>query len=188
MDQPTHPGNRSIAVGLMLTGALVGGLSFPTPSAAAATKPTFTSTYVSIKQADCKQQKKSKNAGFVTFACGSVKGWQVLLEYEEGITSVSLTRGGSVKDTGAADYTNGDLTTGDRLEVRLKNGAIYSTVVRLNEYSGDKVVKSTLLVSNMAGTSPGSTCAVAVIEPGPTQSADARKAADRATLLPCLTT
>jgi hypothetical protein len=162
-------------------------------AAPASAKSGFTSTYVSIKQADCKQQKQSKNLGFASFKCAKVTGWQVLLEYEEGMTFVSLTRGNLFKDTGVSEYTNGDTTTGDRLEVRLKNGAIYSTVVRVNQYSGGKVVKSSLVVSKMAGADQRSsdgepkTCAVAVIEPGSTQSADARVVADKATTLPCLT-
>jgi hypothetical protein len=153
------------------------------PHQSAQAKTVFSSKYIGIKQSQCKQQPKSKNAAFTSFSCGSAAGWRIWLEYEEGTTSLSLTRGGVRKNTGITEYTSGYVTTGDKIELRLKNGRLYSTVVRLIEYgSQDNVVTSELAVSNMAGDG----CLVALIDAGPNQSAQARAAADKAASLPCL--
>jgi hypothetical protein len=144
-------------------------------------KSTFTSSYVSIKQSDCRKQPQSKNRSFVSFRCGTAAGWQIWLEYEEGMTFVSLRRGRIVNNTGIDPYTSGDTTTGDRLELRLRNGTLSSTVVRLNTYSGETVTKSVLAVSSMGSGG----CLVALVEPGPDQSAQARSIADKAATLPC---
>lgn len=168
----------AVVIALTTVGSLV---ALSPPVSAAKGKTTYTSVYANIKQSECVKQPQSKNAGFVSFRCGTAAGWQIWLEYEEGMTFVSLRRGRIVNNTGIDPYTSGDTTTGDRLELRLRNGTLSSTVVRLNTYSGETVTKSVLAVSSMGSGG----CLVALVEPGPGQSAQARSIADKAATLPC---
>jgi hypothetical protein len=146
-------------------------------------EPKYKSAYVDIRLNSCKKQKVSVNAGYVRYRCGAGAGWRVFLEGEEGTTTISLERNGAVRNIGITDFTNGDIAPGDKLELRLHSGSLYSTVIRLNEYQSDKVVYSKLFVSKIGADQ---SCVVEIVEPGPDQAAQARAAADNAATLECI--
>jgi hypothetical protein len=146
-------------------------------------EPNYKSVYVDIRLNSCKLQAGRKNFGYVRYRCGAGAGWRVYLEGEEGTTTVTLKRNGAVRDIGITDFTNGDIAPGDKLELRLHNGSLYSTVIRLNESQGNNVVYSKLFVSKIGADQ---SCVVEIVEPGPDQAAKARAAADNAATLECI--
>jgi hypothetical protein len=154
--------------------------------AEAATK--VTSTYVSLKDDDCKSIGNNEpDDDFATLLCGTVAGWSVIIDYGDARDSITLRRAG--KDTPLEFYrtVTGQFTTvGERFEFRMRKGVPVGTVVRVvHPVSGEAPEpKVSVLVVSRLTPSP---CVIAVVPPGPTQNARARRLADASSGKPCRT-
>jgi hypothetical protein len=150
----------------------------------AATKTT--STYVSLKDDDCKSiGDNGPDDDYARLLCGAVGGWSVILDYADARDSITFRRAG--KDTPLEFYrtVTGQFTTvGERFEFRVKSGVPVGTVVRVvHPVSGEAPEpKVSVLVVSRLTPSP---CVIAVVPPGPTQNARARRLADSSAGKPC---
>jgi hypothetical protein len=176
---------RTLARGFI--GAVVVSFGFiPAPQAQAATK--VTSAYVSLKDGDCKSiGDNGPDDDFATLRCGSVAGWTVIVDYGDARDSITLRRAGKDTPLNFYDTVTGLFTTvGERYEFRMRKGVPIGTIVRLvHPVSGEapEPKVSELVVTRLTPTP----CVIAVVPPGPSQNATARKLADSSAGKPCRT-
>jgi hypothetical protein len=179
----------SVSIVAMAVMAVIAVMGQTLQASGAAAKTT--SKYVALDLEKCTQTlTPDPNDDFQDYGewrCGSpVLGWSVNISYSDLRMTIDLSRNGVTYPLDFSAKVSGRfMSLGSQFEFRIRNGRPIGSVVRAihedGDGDGDGATKSVLVVSRFRP----SPCVIAVVNPGATQSANARKLADTAEGKPC---
>jgi hypothetical protein len=149
-----------------------------------------TSAFVSLEDRNCKviaEPDETEGEDWSVSVCGKpVGGWSVIVEYDDQRESITLQRKGVNAKQDYWGFHGGFSSVGSTAEFRSRNKVPYAFIARHVHSIGTddpSITRSDVMVSKLSPK----TCVVAIVPPGPNQSALARAAAERAPKMACLT-